>query len=72
MEDSEIEGDRQAQAQEVLEAEILAVDADWEGEEEDWEEGTLPDITPLAPDEAVHYFPFSPFSKAFLMLLSIC
>lgn len=39
-------------AEQALEAEVLG-DADWEASEEDWEEGSLPDITPLAPDEAV-------------------
>lgn len=35
------------------EAEVLDGESDWESSEEDWEEGALPDITPLAPDEAV-------------------
>ena len=48
-----VEPEGLSRAEEVLEAEVLGVDADWEASEEDWEEGVLPDITPLAPDEAV-------------------
>lgn len=38
----------------ILEAEVLDGVDDWAAPEEDWdEEGALPDITPLAPEEAV-------------------
>ena len=43
----------ESQIQEALEAEILEGEDDWQAAEEEWEEGSLPDITPLAQDEAV-------------------
>lgn len=45
----------EASPEEALEAEVLEDDSSWETSEEDWEEGALPDITPLAPDEAVRH-----------------